>query len=243
MDELIGLPVKGEAFLLRRGGRHILVDGGWNGRDLSRAIKTHDPGIAVIDIVICTHGDADHARGLASFLDHWSLPLPANELRQSRHIGQFWLPGKWADVLPRLMTDPRGIIADLIRELDELRIDVAQDNEADDDKQFEILSRTLEDRVGSDRRRDRYHAQRALELPEGVEPPEGTFVSPEPLLGWTEPQDEPPWFDSLRRNVGEAVRTAREANRAFASGKDRVRYRVRRGRINESLAKFWARID
>jgi hypothetical protein len=88
----------------------------------------------VIDIVICTHGDADHARGLASFLDHWSLPLPANELRQSRHIGQFWLPGKWADVLPRLMTDPRGIIADLIRELDELRIDVAQDNEADDDR-------------------------------------------------------------------------------------------------------------
>lgn len=68
MEKLIALPIKGEAFLLIRDGKTVLVDGGYNSHDLSRALKVHVPGLKKIDIVICTHADRDHAGGLTTLI-------------------------------------------------------------------------------------------------------------------------------------------------------------------------------
>lgn len=62
-DQVLALPISGEAFLLRRRGHAVLVDGGWKKDNVTRVLATHLPAIKPLDIVVCTHGDGDHAGG------------------------------------------------------------------------------------------------------------------------------------------------------------------------------------
>src|SRR4051812_38034551 len=99
MDQLIALPVKGEAFLLQRDRYHILVDGGGgsnrnsrpSGKALSNALLAVRPNLRKLDVVVCTHADGDHAAGLASFLDYWWTDRAAGPGRDIR-VKEFWLP-------------------------------------------------------------------------------------------------------------------------------------------------------
>jgi hypothetical protein len=109
-SRLHALPVKGgEAFLLSTTFQEkeysVVVDGGKRG--LLKEIIGAEPDLRHIDVVICTHSDADHSHGLAKFPAHW--------LTASRTIGEFWLPGAWAAALPDALSDPEGFADRLLR--------------------------------------------------------------------------------------------------------------------------------
>ncbi|APQ11404.1 hypothetical protein BJP27_07770 [Pseudomonas oryzihabitans] len=105
MDQLVALPVSGDAFLLRRSGRVILVDGGRSSVLLSEELTKY--GVDYLDIVVCTHADYDHAGGLVDLLD-----------RSKIKVKEFWLPGAWTESLPVLLKDPAIVVDDLIQTLD-----------------------------------------------------------------------------------------------------------------------------
>ena len=112
----IALPLtSGEAFLLRTtddAGREwtILVDGGKkyseNSRELAKVLAEVSPRIERIDIVVCTHSDSDHSQGLWYLAEDW--------YGMGRSIGEFWLPGRWANAMPDILTDPSRFAARLV---------------------------------------------------------------------------------------------------------------------------------
>jgi hypothetical protein len=107
MDQFVALPVFGDAFLLRRAGRVVLVDGGMSSARLIRLLGEY--GITHLDIVVCTHADFDHAGGLMGLLDSSKIK-----------VKEFWLPGAWAELLPDLLAKPAEVVDGLIQELDDL---------------------------------------------------------------------------------------------------------------------------
>jgi len=85
------IPVgQGDAFYLKTPSGSVLVDGG---RAISgfADIFARTTGAKRVDIVICTHNDADHANGVIGFLE---AGLECREV---------WLPGRWLGVLPHLL--------------------------------------------------------------------------------------------------------------------------------------------
>lgn len=109
----IALPLtNGDAFLLRTPDssgkeRVILVDSGKkygkNTRELAKILANVSPRINHIDIAVCTHSDADHSNGFWFFADDW--------YDLGRTIGEYWLPGRWANAMPMALTDPAGFSA------------------------------------------------------------------------------------------------------------------------------------
>ena len=237
MDQLLALPVKGEAFLLRRGCHSVLVDSGWNGRSLAAAIKSCAPDLREIDVAVCTHADGDHARGFKDFLAHWRVTGPG-EREVPGKIGQFWLPGSWADVLPELMRDPRAFGNGLITALDELTSE--QPNLAEHEGDAEDLAEELDALVRIEREavadREFPYEDLGRETEFEFDP---FFDDAEIDLGATEPLDEPAWFDEMRRRVDEIVITRPIAIKAFQSCRRRIRYRRTRGKIGAALSQFW----
>lgn len=112
----IALPLSpGEAFLLRtsdENGRErvILVDSGKKSgegnRELANILSQISPRIDHIDFAICTHSDSDHSNGFLSFADDW--------YGMKRTLGEYWLPGGWANAMPSILTDPIGFTAKLL---------------------------------------------------------------------------------------------------------------------------------
>ncbi|SIT20320.1 MBL fold metallo-hydrolase [Insolitispirillum peregrinum] len=107
VDMVLALPIHGEAFLLRRGGIHVLVDSGYKKDNISNVIKEHICDVNRLDIVVCTHGDADHVGGLPDLLRSWG-----------NSVGQVWLPGRWSSVIPQVYRDPSLFFNQLVNELD-----------------------------------------------------------------------------------------------------------------------------
>ena len=68
MNRLLALPTSGESFLLQRGSKNILVDGGYGYRRLADTLSSPSVGVQHLDIVVCTHADMDHAGGLVKLL-------------------------------------------------------------------------------------------------------------------------------------------------------------------------------
>jgi len=82
---------QGDAVLLRdRSGAVVLIDGGREPEVLHRALRRY--GVARIDLLVVTHGDADHVAGLVG-------------LEEVAEIGRLWVPPKQdlADILPGIM--------------------------------------------------------------------------------------------------------------------------------------------
>lgn len=55
-----------------------------------------------IDVVVCTHADADHAEGLIGLLESSSVT-----------VGEVWLPGRWSSRLKDLCCDPWRFLEEL----------------------------------------------------------------------------------------------------------------------------------
>jgi hypothetical protein len=145
----IALPLtSGEAFLLRTedAAGHtwtILVDGGKkygeNSRELVKLLSKVSPRIDRIDIVVCTHSDADHSQGL------WHLPEDWYGI--GRTIGEFWLPGRWANAMPRILTDPAGFAATLVEGAVRFGYRLAGDGREGEERLAEALFVSREHRI------------------------------------------------------------------------------------------------
>jgi hypothetical protein len=126
MDKLLALPVAGDSYLLDLHGRKILVDGGHSSRSLRTALSSPNVAVTELDIVVCTHADADHAGGLVDLLDKGGI-----------RVGEFWLPGAWGDALPELLRQPRAVVDSLVTEMDEVSTRSAEAPDIQDDEDFE----------------------------------------------------------------------------------------------------------
>lgn len=103
MATFTALPVsKGDAFLLERGERTVLVDGGQYPSPLVNALGLAIPNRR-LDIAVCTHADADHIGGLLGLF------------RSSYCPTELWLPDTWTYRLDSLITDPEGFALELAR--------------------------------------------------------------------------------------------------------------------------------
>lgn len=205
MDQLVALPVSGDAFLLRRSGRAILVDGGKSSLLLAGELNKY--GVSYLDVVVCTHADYDHAGGLVNLLDCSAI-----------EVGEFWLPGAWAESLPELLTSPEVVTDDLIQTLDEGG-EVA--SSATDSYEFEQQMHSY-----VSRRRNEYRdAEVPVERNDDLEPFGSTHKKGEAGQRIAAlPLDE---------NVND------RAARAFRSARSRIRYRVAKGKVSKTVATFW----
>ena len=113
MGELLALAVHGDAFVHRRANGTILVDGGGRSATLAAELVAQTPAISRLDVVVCTHADLDHANGLKSILTDWRASAKAPVT-----IGEFWLPGRWLEVARTGLQDPKRLMAELTRALD-----------------------------------------------------------------------------------------------------------------------------
>ena len=92
MPRFIAIPVgQGDAFYLERKGFSLLVDGGRSRSALPSMfqVATKTDGV---NVVVCTHNDADHANGILGFLE--------GDLR----CDELWLPGRWLGALPDVLS-------------------------------------------------------------------------------------------------------------------------------------------
>lgn len=218
MEKLIALPIKGEAFLLIRDGKTVLVDGGYNSKDLSRALKIQVPDLKKIDIVICSHADRDHAGGLASLIDISGLT-----------VGEFWLPGAWADSIPELIENPSTTMQGLISELDRTPQDVLRSLPNDVDAvahHFETVATAERKEANSQKPADDFMER---EVPFAYK----TLL--ESLGYW----DERPYSDRNYRNYRHYRRLLSRTERAFESGRSQLRYRKAKGKITPAVANYW----
>lgn len=97
----VALPVgQGDAFMLERDGKRILVDGGKSSTKLMGLLAAE--AVEHIDIVVCTHNDQDHAEGLAGLLE--------NDVFS---IGEVWLPGRWSERIVDLFGPSKAFLDEL----------------------------------------------------------------------------------------------------------------------------------
>ena len=69
MSKFIALPVgQGDAFYLERSDFRVLVDGGRSKRAISGWVRDICE-TTFLDVVVCTHNDADHAYGILGLLE------------------------------------------------------------------------------------------------------------------------------------------------------------------------------
>ncbi len=92
---------QGDAFVVKRRDDFVaLIDGGKSVAgfytEFRRATKRNS-----VDVVVCTHNDADHANGIIGFL------------QAGLHCKEVWLPVSWADRLNDLF-DPAGFARELV---------------------------------------------------------------------------------------------------------------------------------
>ena len=107
MDRFVALPVgQGDAFFLQRGTFTALVDGGLSEHGLPTLFTTHLKARCV-DVLVCTHNDADHANGVLGLL------------RSDLRCNEVWLPALWAERLKDLLETPNKFINELVDNIEE----------------------------------------------------------------------------------------------------------------------------
>lgn len=113
MSRFIAIPVgAGDSFFLELhnglqsepANISILVDGGNSVNNLPKLFCTHTARNGV-DILICTHNDADHANGVLGFL------------QSNLQCQEVWLPGSWIHALPGVLDRPEKVIERLQNEI------------------------------------------------------------------------------------------------------------------------------
>lgn len=100
----------GDAFFLQRGDQTALIDGGFAADGFPdkfyRATNRN-----IVDVLVCTHNDADHANGLIGFLQSG---LKCNEV---------WLPGTWTYRLEDILLRPNEFTDELISDIKSINPD------------------------------------------------------------------------------------------------------------------------
>jgi phosphoribosyl 1,2-cyclic phosphodiesterase len=97
---------QGDAFFFKKGGLTALVDGGRSSQGFPTQFQRTTRRTS-IDVLICTHNDADHAAGILGFL------------RSGLTSREVWLPGSWTSRLDDLLRQPGQFTNELIRNISE----------------------------------------------------------------------------------------------------------------------------
>jgi len=100
---------QGDAFFFERNSTSALIDGGRSRVGFPIQFR-RVTGLDGVDILVCTHNDADHALGLLGFLESG---LTAKEV---------WLPASWSDRLDDLLLHPSEFVSELILNIEEIEI-------------------------------------------------------------------------------------------------------------------------
>lgn len=109
VDRFVALPVgQGDAFFYQRDDLKILVDGGKGKKNFPKLFDNH-LNIKEIDIMICTHNDADHTNGLIGILEE-----------QKVIINEVWLPGSWSYKLKELLENPDSFFSELAEDISKI---------------------------------------------------------------------------------------------------------------------------
>jgi len=122
-EGLLDMPVfvaidvrQGDAFFMEKEERTLLVDGGNSARTFpKRFVKC--TGRKHVDVLVCTHNEADHARGVLGFL------------KGSCTADQVWLPASWTKRLADLISDPIGFFKESVKDIGQLEENVVTDLE------------------------------------------------------------------------------------------------------------------
>ncbi|MCZ4281469.1 hypothetical protein O4H49_11820 [Kiloniella laminariae] len=222
-DKLTALPVRGDSFVLQRAGRTIMVDSGWEGLELAKSLDSYLPEVDKINIAVCTHNDMDHAGGFTSLLDHWS---PCFTGTSDDLIEEFWLPGKWVEVVPDLLTKAHEFADCLIQELDDfiednpnLALDIKGSNSADDF--FYSPEKSYQ---------GKYQAE--VNLQKGADYSKKEDATQQDL-------QESEWMEDLRALAEDIIAEEAASLRALANARARVRYRKRKNKISPAFSEFW----
>lgn len=216
-DMVLALPLKGESFLLRRRGCTVLVDGGLPSDGIANVLKRHAWDVQRLNVVLCTHGDRDHAGGLPDLLNSWA-----------GRIEQLWLPGRWVEVVPQLANDPAGFLAELVRELDaQLKAPSDHIRGMIHDEDDEALRRDRREILNAPPSRDGGFADGWLDDVDRA----------------FDPKDlprEPEWFNTLRRAAEELANDG-VASRTFEAARRRVKRRHKRlvSKLEARIALYW----
>ncbi|MGB9756160.1 MAG: MBL fold metallo-hydrolase [Candidatus Bathyarchaeales archaeon] len=102
---------QGDAFFMEKCDRRMLVDGGGSVRTFPMQF-TQVTNRNNVDVLVCTHNDSDHARGVLGFLKYG---LTAREV---------WLPASWMDRLSDLIRNPESFFEELIADIEKLDVRV-----------------------------------------------------------------------------------------------------------------------
>jgi hypothetical protein len=133
MDKFVALPVgQGDAFYLERNNWSVLVDGGKSQTALPSLFKRYanDSGV---DVLVCTHNDADHANGILGFL---KSDLSCKEL---------WLPGQWLDGLHKVLAPVESVLDDLIQDI--AKIDGLKESTESDQSPLEAHAESISEKL------------------------------------------------------------------------------------------------
>ena len=101
LGRFVALPVsQGDAFFLKSPDGSVLVDGGRSVEGFPE-LFVRITGQSEVDVVICTHNDADHANGVLGFL------------RGGLGCREVWLPGRWLAALPHALRPSERLVLSL----------------------------------------------------------------------------------------------------------------------------------
>ena len=147
MDRFVALPVgQGDSFFLQRGAFTALVDGGRSANLLPTLFTSHLEARGV-NLLVCTHNDADHAKGVLGFLHS---DLRCNEV---------WLPALWAERLKDLLEKPNKFINELADDIE--KFDPPEGDVESDHPSLEEVGNSLVERYQG---RERSHTNDAMPL-------------------------------------------------------------------------------
>jgi hypothetical protein len=108
-SRFIALPVgQGDGFFYQNHAGSVLVDGGKSIRAITAQLQAAT-SCSSLDVLVCTHNDADHANGVLGVLESGI---------QCREV---WLPGRWTERLEDLLEKPRDFSHELFRNWRESR--------------------------------------------------------------------------------------------------------------------------
>jgi hypothetical protein len=174
---------QGDAFFLEREGLAVLIDGGRSVQGFPaqfQKVTNRDS----VDILVCTHNDADHANGILGFL------------RSGLTCKEVWLPGSWTDRLEDLLLHPESFTEELISNIEEIEVTPEKRLllHALGDQYSERMMQQERTNEGAASTTDAL--SEALEKATTIEDYGGIFLYPPPL--WP-PKDWPyPWYRMWR---------------------------------------------
>jgi hypothetical protein len=190
---------QGDAFFLKKRDMAVLIDGGRSALGFPTQFQrvTKRDGV---DILVCTHNDADHALGVLGFL------------RSGLTCKEVWLPGSWTDRLEDLLLYPERFTEELILNIAEMKVSPERPTS------LEILGDQYAGEAMHEKRDNQADAStdtlsEALEMTREIQV-HGDIFSLYPPRRWR-PEDWPyPWYRLWRGDHGrfslfiEAISTA-----------------------------------